>query len=180
MVDLGYLKAREEGSSERDAVHVATVLVQATERLFPGMRVGFVQEDVNNTLVGAVENTVGIVDPFLDHPAEEGEWFWLLLYPNTITSLRHEWVHPAFNKTTEFKKARQWMEDFALDCRVGYEDLMQAASNWLDSGDMFCQSTEDGREEMWDNNDQFWVMYKVLTGTSVPEEKKENFFTCAC
>jgi hypothetical protein len=39
---------------------------------------------------------IGIVDPFLDQPVRPGEEFWVFVYPNTITGMRHYWQHPAF------------------------------------------------------------------------------------
>ncbi len=88
--------------SQRDAIHIAVAPVFAGERLEPGERIGFVdprfQERVRSVKRDFHIKPIGIVDPFLSHPVEEGEWFYMLLYPNTITSLRHEWSHPAFNE----------------------------------------------------------------------------------
>jgi hypothetical protein len=36
------------------------------------------------------------VDPFLADPVQPGQMFWLFLYPQTITGLRHVWEHLAF------------------------------------------------------------------------------------
>ena len=83
------------GERRRDAVHVATAPVTAAEDLSPGQHVGFIRED-NLEWVGTSTNPIGIVDPFLVDSVREGERFWLWLYPNTITGLRHAWTHPAF------------------------------------------------------------------------------------
>jgi hypothetical protein len=84
-----------DGDRRRDAVHVAVAPVTAAGRLAPGQHVGFVRAG-DTEMVGAGENPVGIVDPFLRQDVQPGQRFWLFLYPNTVTSLRHVWTHPAF------------------------------------------------------------------------------------
>jgi hypothetical protein len=84
-----------DGDRRRDAVHVAVAPVTAAGRLVPGQHVGFVHAG-DTERVGASENPLGIVDPFLREGVQQGQRFWLFLYPNTVTSLRHVWTHPAF------------------------------------------------------------------------------------
>lgn len=89
-------KRIEDGDGGRDAIHVAVAAVTAESRLSPGQHIGLTRED-NTDLVGPTECTIGIVDPFLTEAVEPGQRFWMLLYPDTITGLRHIWTHPAFS-----------------------------------------------------------------------------------
>ena len=77
-----------DGPAGRDAVHVAVAPVVARVALRPGTHV--------DATGGTDGERVGIVDPFLDCAVKPGDRFWLFLYPNTITGLRHVWQHPAF------------------------------------------------------------------------------------
>lgn len=83
-----------EGPAFRDAIHVAIAPVVAAHGVCPGDPVGLVPG--SSDTVCSAEPSVGIVDPFLEEPVEAGKRFYLFLYPNTVTSLRHSWTHPAF------------------------------------------------------------------------------------
>jgi hypothetical protein len=85
----------EDGERRRDAIHIAVAPVTAVERLAPGQHVGLVEAG-NLERVGPCDRNIGVVDPFLTEDVEPGQRFWLLLYPGTITGLRHVWTHPAF------------------------------------------------------------------------------------
>lgn len=85
-------------SAGRDAVHVAIAPVVAGQTLMPGWHVGF--EDGEAITCHSSEKPmkmIGIVDPFIQGSVKKGEWFYLFLYPGTITTLRHVWQHPEFS-----------------------------------------------------------------------------------
>jgi hypothetical protein len=85
----------DNGDRRRDAIHIAVAPVTAADRLAPGQHVGLIQTG-NLELVGPCERNIGVVDPFLVEAVEAGQRFWLFLYPNSISGLRHVWSHPAF------------------------------------------------------------------------------------
>jgi len=93
-----------DADMKRDAIHIAIAPVVATERLLPGQPIGLLTPD----RVSGSEPHVGIVDPFLSSPVEEGERFWIFLFPNTVTSIRHDWQHPAFARAAieEYKNGK--------------------------------------------------------------------------
>lgn len=85
--------------ARRDAVHVAVAPVIAGMPLRPGMhielRAGVAVGDSEDGLYPNFK-PIGVVDPFLRRIVQKDERFWIFLYPNTVTSLRHVWSHPAF------------------------------------------------------------------------------------
>jgi hypothetical protein len=83
-------------AQSRDAIHIAVAPATAAEQLQPGQHVGFVVAGSTEFVGSDAEPYVGIVDPFLMAPVEEGQRFWLCLYPQTVTGIRHHWSHPAF------------------------------------------------------------------------------------
>jgi hypothetical protein len=77
----------------RDAIHIAIAPVVAAEKLWAGYSVGLLDDGTAST---HAETKIGIVDPFIKGPIRRGDKFYLFLFPNTVTSLRHVWTHPAF------------------------------------------------------------------------------------
>lgn len=189
---LGFIHTKEEG---RDAIHLGVEPVVAAERLKPGEHVGFVDGGV-----GACDNPVGIVDPFLKGTVKPGEKFWLVVYPRQITSLRHVWTHPAFeNKqdknvdevqkssiselppetvnVIEQLKARKWITEYAAGLDLSYNELIDAAKDYLKHNDYLVRGGDFEGEYL---PDIFWTHYEIVTGETVPESDRGSFFSCSC
>jgi len=82
----------------RDAIHVAVFPCIADDNMEPGTAVR-INED--GTASDGYSDNVGIVDPFLDCPVYVGEKFWVFLFPNTVTGMRHQWQHPDLDHICE-------------------------------------------------------------------------------
>lgn len=76
----------------RDAVHFALAPVIAATDLAPGTHAKLISG--GRAIAGA--DPIGIVDPFLKQTVLKGQRFYLLLYPNTVTGMRHCFSHPSF------------------------------------------------------------------------------------
>jgi hypothetical protein len=168
-----------DGEAQRDAIHVATAPVVAAEQLSPGDHVGFVKPG-DTSLVGASAEAIGIVDPFLRRSVRAGQRFWLFLYPNTVTSLQHQWTHPAFPTETR-SASEQWLRDFAEspDIDLTYHALMAGAADFLEYGHYLC---DGGKWEGVSVPEEFWDHYTNVTGKKLEEAGRlgHSFFTCSC
>jgi hypothetical protein len=113
----------------RDAIHIAIAPVVAEMTLSPGWHVGLTDDGkatINTTA------KVGIVDPFLRDIVKGGERFYLFLYPNTVTSLRHEWTHPAFDTPLVSKKvSERWLAAYAAKVN-DYDGPVMAFTKLID------------------------------------------------
>lgn len=172
----------------RDAVHVAVIAVAAEEKFAPGQDVGV---STSGNASARVE-PVGIVDPFLKQMVQPGQRFWLYLYPRTITSLRHQWTHPAFQddaqdvvySTPSSKLAsEQWLRDFTskADC-PGFHDVMAAAERIADGAIVGWDGEYmhfDGSDAHGEIPDEFWHHVEVVLGRPI-KGQKAKYFSCAC
>lgn len=155
---------------ERDAVHVAIVPLTAACDLLPGQHVGI---DSDSKLTPDAK-LIGIVDPFRIGMIRAGTRVYLCLYPDTVTSMRHEWKHPAF-----MGDHVKWLTEFAKRFDMGYEELLDVAHRY----DKYGQSEHDNSDayklvtrEEWK---EFWVRYYAVTGATVSHEDNSPF-TCSC
>lgn len=95
LATLGMLHTQQE---HRDAIHLGVEAVVAGDDLRPGQHIGFMDD---GRVSFRAAKKIGIVDPFLQRPLNEGDRFWLIVYPRQITSLRHVWEHPDFPNSQE-------------------------------------------------------------------------------
>lgn len=161
----------------RDAIHVAVAPVVAAETLRPGQHAGPGKDGRFASTLHA--NTIGIVDPFLFGPVNEGQRFWLFLYPNTITSLKHEWTHPAF-EDGRAEPSEEWLRGFADRVGVSYGALIDAAKSHMAGNSDGYRLPSDIPNCVHEEAEEFWRHYEAVTGEKGPNNRTETFFWCSC
>lgn len=137
-------------TQKRDAIHLAVVPVKAITRVYPGQHV----TAIGDPSPVFKSELVGIVDPFLTEPVFPDQWFWLVIYPRKITSLRHVWSHPSFPeevKVIEPKMPTWPAAEKAESSFLGAGQLVDAlnahgASPWRSSRWLSCLDNGDKQE----------------------------------
>lgn len=177
---------------ERDAIHIAVMPVIAHAELSVGEDIGYSNGKTTSN------NPIGIVDPFLKETVEEGEMFYMFLYPNSITSLKHLWTHPNVNDeivetvAPTKKESEIWLRNFIDqgDC-PGYDVLIAAVEgkdihtvkgyedvDWAGYSidhEYFHFSGLDAHSEI---PEEFWVHMENVTGKKI--KYKPASFSCSC
>ena len=147
----------------KDAIHIACISVKAAHYMYP---CATVTVDENMVARNAKLGAIGIVDPFLRTRINEGDTFWVFLFPGTITSLRHEWEHPHFKNikiVNETDISRSWLEKFAYDKGLTYEMLVE--NNFVGDDSSFNE----------DMSEEFKYHFRKVTGCI-----EMPYFRCAC
>lgn len=99
-----------DAHQQRDAIHLAVYPCRAGQGLTRGEHVYLDDKTgeawscpwhADDNPGDVLPRSVGIVDPFIPNLVMAGEWFWLIVYPRQITSLRHVWEHPSFPASGE-------------------------------------------------------------------------------
>lgn len=178
------------GSEGRDAIHIAIAPVVAGESLVPGDRVTF-RDDGDTTIVVKCDPAlaVGIADPFLPKALRPGDRFFMFLNPNTITSLRHEWTHPAFKEgfrsTGDMVASENWLRDFCEnnDCPP-YKTLMSIITGDFVGDDDTSASIDGNYINLYGMDghasipEEFWDHAEVVTGRKF--HNRPSGFSCSC
>ncbi len=171
---LGTIIGPEAG---RDAIHLAVLPAVAGERLHRAEYIDIVDGKAFTNALGH-----GIVDPFLPNPVEEGEYFWMVLKPRIITSLRHVWTYPGFPDVSDgpnIAEVMKKLDAMAVDLDVdgGAQAMLEHGAAYLDHSDYL---TEGGRYEGSDLPTEYWELFEQATGRKVDENKRGSFFSCSC
>ncbi len=188
----------------RDAIHIAIYPAVAAHPLIPGQCVSFWAKD-NFELMGIVDYDdidnppVGIVDPFLEGKIKKGTRFWVFLFPNTITALRHVWTHPRFteqsqavrvgdamqhavNRLEDLKnQSMDWIANFAGKMDITATSLMLAADQYVADGD-YTRMDSEKYKDVWKAFPEFWKHYEIIRGP-LNWDKADYVdvpFTCSC
>lgn len=181
---------------KRDALHIAVIPVVAANSLFPGDKVALVPGTINRVLAAFAADSIGVIDPFLTQIVAPGQTCWLYLNPGSITSLRHDWTHPAFESVEAVEEAKPdraaseaWLRNFcdSADC-PGFDAVMQGiqgnfeneSPEYYSSGgfiDSDCLHFS-GRDAHGEIPPEFWTHAEIYLGMKL--QCKPPYFSCSC
>jgi len=160
---------------EKDAIHIAIMPMTSDLVLQPGEHVGVEKEKGVETEKAVRADPIGIVDPFLSRAVDPGECFWLCLYPGSITSLRHDWTHPAFAANED----EAWIREFADVCGMSYNVMMNAADGYQEDGSYTFMGENQSYNSGHGQWGEFWTRWARVTGKESPKDEF-SFFSCSC
>lgn len=183
-----------QGNEGKDAVHIAIIPAIAGMFLQCGMSVKMNRG--GHAIECPEKDAIGIVDPFLKQNnacVVKGSWFWLCLYPKTITGLRHVWEHPSFpmtevspeSKSTDNKlQSKLWLTDYvSRHCPYwedypdkGYSEFLRYVKDerWIYYNGSDCHSLSDVYEQ-----DELFKHLSVVLECRIDSDYF-TAFTCSC
>jgi hypothetical protein len=175
--------------ARRDAIHFAVAPAVAAHDLVRGSRVGFVGE---SSMVGSTNpgKEIGVVDPFRRYDVPAGETFWLMLFPNTITGIRHTWSHPAFAdedvpgttkaNTEQRQKAASFLIELAAELKMPYAELVEILRQCNGGIDVHVLPfyTPDRLCDEYDRR-HMWRCWEIVSGERA-KDLNAYVFRCSC
>jgi len=190
---LGELITELGEQNQRDAIHIAVIPVKARERLRPGMHVSILHDGTNAEAYGDVAGSttaVGIVDPFLPKTVEIGQTFWLCLYQGQVTTLRHEWTHPAFPAVDKVDQqsrddraaSEEWLRNYAsTKIKIYEEDSDVAYKTFLEElkrNEIYWYGTDGSNVGDLEDADELKRHAEIVLGRKI--DFGEFSFHCGC
>lgn len=187
-VKLG--KKIKKSKGQKDAIHIAVVPLIAGERLYKGHKIKLKFNTDNVALDASYdeENAFGIVDPFLDeYSVEAGQEFYGLVFPGTVTGMRHEWQHPKFGiAKRELDEHEAWIRDFCDRWKFDYDELISTALSKSDNSEYDRYIVAQGRdlhsrEELGEDHDLFWGHLEGMMSKKFDAEHRKGMgWSCTC
>ncbi len=160
----------------RDAIHIAVVPLIAGEKLERAEPVTIIGGKAMRPTDNA--KMVGLVDPWLHIGVLPGERCWVFLEPGSITSLRHDWTHPALE---EHDHAMAWMETYAADVKKSVQVIIDSATRYIESHGTEHNHGGSENEGLY-VPEEFWHYWELITGKKYSQisEYGDHFFSCSC
>lgn len=167
------------GNGYRDAVHIAIEpVITGEDGLRPGEHVSIRDGKIYSS--DSNDSNVGIIDPFLRIPhLSKGEKCYILLYPNTITSIRHHWSHPKFEENNQHRDEvghEEWFTEFGEKISASYYEVLELGER-MANGEYITWGNDLGfdAEEIWNRHQyEFKVRFASMTGKII----NNGGFTC--
>lgn len=183
IMDQPKIGEKIRGDAERDAIHIAIIPVIADDDyLWPGVKIRL--RHGSHTLVFRdeySEESIGVVDPFLDGGVKRGEKFWCWLFPGTITGMRHHWQHPAFDQEIEKTgEHEQWLRSFAERWGFHWSEMIENAS---EEGEYVTAYGYDlhSAEELGEDYELFWQHLEGFLNVRFSKSHRESIgWSCSC
>lgn len=184
-----------KGDEQRDAIHFAILpcfVDEDVEYIYAGEEVGLTYGTSNiirpkPSVYGCTP--IGIVDPFLrNYDIRPSDCVWVILFPNTITGMRHHWIHPDIDNPSARSKdsdSELWLHQFADRWNFDYDEMIASAQrnsnssfdNWITARGIDLHSGS----ELGTDQALFWEHLSTLTGKTFGEQHKRNFgWSCSC
>lgn len=89
-----------ETTGVRDAIHVAVVSLRSSADMNPGQAVTWHEKGISVKPCSITDVEIGIVNPFIRGGVGRFENVWIMLFPNSVTGMTHNWSHPEFDEVS--------------------------------------------------------------------------------
>lgn len=114
---------------------------------------------------------------------QKGQRFWVFMFPNTITGLRHDWTHPALTVSQPKNESEAWLRGFADKLNFRWDELLQAANDRDSGGYVTAYGIDLHSVTELDPGDEelFWHHMGILLKKEFSEDFRKNFgWSCTC